>query len=531
MSLTKVSYSMILGAPINVLDFGAVGDGVTNDTAAFQAALDYIGSAGGGELYIPSNTYMIAADTFPGGGDDYGLIVSNNTTINMTDGTILKVITTANDNYRIFSVVNKSNITINGGVLYGDLETHTTSTEHGYGIAILGSSDVYINSVITKQFKGDGIYVGYSTSIPFSQRIHIRNCIIHTNYRNGIAFTGCADSSISGCSVYNHLTYSGVGIDLEPDATRIVQNINVTNCNLSDNIVGIGIQRTAGNGATLEKLNITSNTIREVTSGVTIVNANSVNVVGNQITNSTVFGVYVLHSSYINIASNFSKSNTTNGFVYLANTSGVTEFISVTGNILRSDYSIVNLVGSSGFTVNNVLIADNNANGCVDAILIAYSKNVSVVSNLIEGSSNRGIFFSSNNTFGAIKSNFINLCAGIGIQVATNDTSIETNTVNNCGKEGISVTGTGCILNGNRTSSNGTLTNATYSNILINADRNHIVANQIRRGSNANLPQYGIYIQTGTSNNVASNDMFQGGTTGAFLDSGTSTTTSNNIIV
>lgn len=40
MSLTKATYSMIDGAPINVLDYGAVGDGVTNDTSAIQAAIN-----------------------------------------------------------------------------------------------------------------------------------------------------------------------------------------------------------------------------------------------------------------------------------------------------------------------------------------------------------------------------------------------------------------------------------------------------------------------------------------------------------
>ena len=40
MSLTKATYSMIDGAPVNVKDFGAVCDGIVNDTAAVQAAIN-----------------------------------------------------------------------------------------------------------------------------------------------------------------------------------------------------------------------------------------------------------------------------------------------------------------------------------------------------------------------------------------------------------------------------------------------------------------------------------------------------------
>ena len=58
MPLTKVSYSLIDGAPINVNDYGAVGDGVTDDTAAIQAAVDYAGPLQK-VTFMPAGTYLI----------------------------------------------------------------------------------------------------------------------------------------------------------------------------------------------------------------------------------------------------------------------------------------------------------------------------------------------------------------------------------------------------------------------------------------------------------------------------------------
>lgn len=59
MSLTKVSYSMIQGAAANVLDFGAAGDGVTDDTVAIQAAIDSL-SPLGGTLWVPKGAYIVS---------------------------------------------------------------------------------------------------------------------------------------------------------------------------------------------------------------------------------------------------------------------------------------------------------------------------------------------------------------------------------------------------------------------------------------------------------------------------------------
>jgi hypothetical protein len=51
---------------VSVKDFGAVGDGATNDTDAFAAASAYITSLGGGTLIIPPGTYIVGKQVFAG---------------------------------------------------------------------------------------------------------------------------------------------------------------------------------------------------------------------------------------------------------------------------------------------------------------------------------------------------------------------------------------------------------------------------------------------------------------------------------
>lgn len=53
----------VRGTVHDVLDHGAVGDGETDDTEAFQSAIDAIAESGGGTLRIPPRTYVIAPVT------------------------------------------------------------------------------------------------------------------------------------------------------------------------------------------------------------------------------------------------------------------------------------------------------------------------------------------------------------------------------------------------------------------------------------------------------------------------------------
>jgi hypothetical protein len=101
---------------VSVKDFGAVGDGVANDTAAILAALDALVS--GGSLYFPAGTYKFLRGT--------GILIAD--TINVSnvliygDGAASKISgfngagATPNDVgnqfYNVFQATNRSNITV-----------------------------------------------------------------------------------------------------------------------------------------------------------------------------------------------------------------------------------------------------------------------------------------------------------------------------------------------------------------------------------------------------------------------------------
>jgi len=99
MSLTKVSYSMIEGAPINVLDKGADPSGVADSTTAIQAAIT---ASEGSSCFFPEGTYLITA----------AINLPSNIEIQFDPQAIVQSATTS---ISLFSAVSKTNIKIFGG--------------------------------------------------------------------------------------------------------------------------------------------------------------------------------------------------------------------------------------------------------------------------------------------------------------------------------------------------------------------------------------------------------------------------------
>jgi len=66
--VTKYYTDTVIVAECDVFSFGAAGNGTTDDTAAFQNALNHVSSIGGGTVYVPEGRYRIASSlTIPKG--------------------------------------------------------------------------------------------------------------------------------------------------------------------------------------------------------------------------------------------------------------------------------------------------------------------------------------------------------------------------------------------------------------------------------------------------------------------------------
>jgi hypothetical protein len=266
MSLTKVSYSMINGAFANVLDYGAVGNGIADDTVAIQAAIN----ASNG-IYFPSGTYFITA----------ALQIPNNrvlrgesrqsTVIKRTDGNqqiISGVAVGVPILYLAGTWIDVENMTLTGIV------TDTTAVR----FSVLGANShinfthLEINFVYHSFVEDQGFFMTSFNNINAAQ---VENAFTFNsiNGKTSITMNNCYASSCGqaydfrntvysvlnacGCDYSNHPTEGGYG---DPATAKGVYNFFI--CNMTMN--GCGAEAAYGNGV----INSTSSelTINNITS-------------------------------------------------------------------------------------------------------------------------------------------------------------------------------------------------------------------------------------------------------------------------
>jgi hypothetical protein len=183
---------------VSVKDFGAVGDGVADDTAAIQAALDYVQTLKGGVVNIPAGTFKITsmlsvsvgAVVISGAGfDNYhgtGTAGANAATklvwAGASGGTMLK----------FFSAEGLTAQKQNGGGIeniYFDSGVTTNGTGASYAIQFLSRDFALLKNLYFYEFQVSGLRMGCVTQL-FDPRDPQCNKIERCAGQNYINLTG-----------------------------------------------------------------------------------------------------------------------------------------------------------------------------------------------------------------------------------------------------------------------------------------------------------------------------------------------------
>lgn len=224
---------------VNVKDHGAKGDGVTDDTAAIQSALDSSNTKGIPYVCFPSGTYKVSATS-----------TDNNfyTALNLYSGqhlifdqTTLQLTANSYDFYAIINIHNISNVELSGNLtIIGDRESHTGTTgESGHGIRIVNSKNIYVHDINVQHTWGDGVCVGGNgTMDEISRNVTIERVQTYKCSRNGLSIIEAQDVIVRDCDFsYTDRTNPQYGIDIEPNLGTAT-NILIENVRMLNNGVG-----------------------------------------------------------------------------------------------------------------------------------------------------------------------------------------------------------------------------------------------------------------------------------------------------
>jgi len=210
----------------NVRDYGALGNGVHDDTAAIQAAINSL-PAEGGTVIVPPGTYMI--DT------TRKVNLRSAMCLLMDPDAVLKAKTASVARHYILYINGKTDVEIAGGQLLGERDTHvytTSSTdEWGHGIQILGGRRVTVRDLRVSHCTGDGVCIGGGSS-----DVVIANIVSTQNRRQGLSITNCSNIRVHE-SEFSHTqgTAPECGIDIEPDDGYSCSNVWIEGCRMNNN--------------------------------------------------------------------------------------------------------------------------------------------------------------------------------------------------------------------------------------------------------------------------------------------------------
>lgn len=380
---------------VSVKDFGAVGDGVADDTAAIQAAVDAIGVNGGVVVFPSGGTYKVTSINTTGklvilwG---YGAIISCQSAtgaIYKTDhGNKLSVFGLTFNATGTFRAINCQQAP--SSTVYYELEISDCTFNMGsgvFGIYCVGTREPHINDcTFTNTTSGCGIYfsqcvspfvikcifkgqtytgtaVSYpGTGTPFDAGLVLRDCEI-MGWNKGVEIIGCDWLVIEGCTI----DYNNYSIKLAAQDEASISGNYIGS--LADNAaLWITDDATVAAPTTCQKIIVINNTFTgHYTGGNTYdcvlidgaTSSDDIQLVHNSISFFTRYGInFRMLNTRLSIISNSFSQRTTFGVAPIYNTLGAND-----SGVIIKDNHFRNTATISQMNISIAMINENI--GCV----------------------------------------------------------------------------------------------------------------------------------------------------------------------
>lgn len=270
----------------NVRDYGALGDGAHDDTAAFQAAINSLPSDGG-TVNVPAGRYLLDAVR--------SIRLRSRMLLQLAPDATLVVKPNSADKAYLIYALSVNDVEIAGGQVIGDRYGHLgTAGEWGHAVFVRGCSRVTVRDMRLADCWGDGISIGAALvwngePIP-SEDVVVANIVSTNNRRQGISI-GRANNVVLRDSEFSNSngTAPECGIDIEPDDPGISNVVSIENCTFRGNRKYGMLCYKRSQNTTIRRCTVESNG----SCGIVTVGSTAIVIESNDIRLNRATGIYV----------------------------------------------------------------------------------------------------------------------------------------------------------------------------------------------------------------------------------------------
>lgn len=204
----------VLQTIFNVTDYGAIGDGITDDTSSIQNCIEAARAVGGGIIFFPTGLYLIFLSLFVGGGFPGGLILRGS-------GWDARIKLANNSNCYIFDFGTNGSPTFTPGLVIEDLYLDANGAHQSSGGQIFARgavhcifSHIYFSTPWEAGIRfyqdGTGSYGHHNTIIG----CYFENGVNSNGGHGwGIKFEQADENRVIGCTFQNNGNAVGDGQD------------------------------------------------------------------------------------------------------------------------------------------------------------------------------------------------------------------------------------------------------------------------------------------------------------------------------